>query len=88
MANQTGRPRRNARRSRTALPITETQTPEGARLAYRRLGAQLDILSWTSDEDDFLEREQWLWDQLVELARARGVIEITEERAGTTEVRS
>ena len=84
MANQTGHPRRRVRRSRTALPIADTQTPEGARLAYRRLGAQLNVLSWTADEAVFLAREQWVWDQLIELARARGVIDLSEERAGTT----
>ena len=79
MANQSGHPRRGGRRSRTALPIGNTQTPEGARLAYRRLGAQLDILSWTADESVFLEREQWIWDQLIDLARARGIIEMPDE---------
>ena len=83
MANQPGHPRRSGRRSRTALPIADTRTPEGARLAYRRLGAQLNILSWTADEDVFLAREQWVWDQLIELARARGVIDLSEERAGS-----
>ncbi len=78
MSDQPRRPRRGGRRSRTALPIADTQTPEGARLAYRRLGAQLDILSWTTDESLFLEREQWLWNHLLDLARARGIIELTE----------
>ncbi len=78
MSDQPSRPRRGGRRSRTALPIANTQTPEGTRLAYRRLGAQLDILSWTVDETLFLEREQWLWDQVLDLARARGIIEPTE----------
>lgn len=81
MPIQSSRPRRGGRRSRTALPIADTQTPEGARLAYRRLGAQLEILSWTSEEDVFLEREQWLWDQLVALGRARGIIEPPDEAA-------
>ena len=75
MSDQPSRPRRGGRRSRTALPIGDTRTPEGARLAYRRLGAQLDILSWTTAESLFLEREQWVWDQLLDLARARGIME-------------
>ncbi len=78
MSDQPSRSPRGGRRSRTALPIVATQTPEGTRLAYRRLGAQLDILSWTIEEPLFLEREQWVWTQLLELARARGIIEPDE----------
>lgn len=78
MTNQPNPSPYRGHRTPGALPLGETRTPEGARAAYRRLAAQLDILSWTIDEPLFLDRERWVWDQLLDVARARGLLELVE----------
>ncbi len=78
MSDETAaRPRRGRRTSR-ALPVEGTSHLEGSRKAYRHLAAQMEILGWTTTDEQFAEREHWLWEQLWSLARTRGLVEVLE----------
>ncbi|MDP9373338.1 MAG: hypothetical protein M3Q65_12975 [Chloroflexota bacterium] len=38
----------------------------------------MEILGWTTTDEQFAEREHWLWEQLWSLARTRGLVEVLE----------
>lgn len=83
LPSRRGRPRR---RIQEAHPIGGASHLEGTRKTYRDLAAQLEIVGFTTTDQLLLEREQWLWDRLWELAIQRGLVGPIEpsDREGET----
>lgn len=77
--------RRRGRRGHDAGPVEGAHHLAGTRAEYRRLAGQMEILAYTTTDELFAEREQWLWDQLWALGVARAAIEDARAPAGSGE---
>ncbi len=77
MGDESKKPRRVGR-PRKPLPLEGTHHLVGDRRRYWELAGQLEVLAFTEDEDLFLQREAWLWEQLLVLGTRRGLVEPAE----------
>ena len=80
MSDQPSRPRRRGR-PRKAESVAGAHHLEGDRRRYLELAGQLEILAFTVGDELFLQREDWIWDQLWELAQRRGLVSLVEDDA-------
>ncbi len=78
MSDTPQRPRRRGR-PRKALPVEGGHHHEGDRRRYIELAGQMEILGFTEPDDLFLQREEWLIQQIWELAQKRNLIELVDE---------
>ncbi len=84
MGEEARKPRRVGR-PRKPLPPEGTHHLVGDRRRYWELAGQLEVLAFTEAEDLFLQREAWLWEQLLALGTRRGLVELTEQTEPTSE---
>lgn len=79
--SEQGSGQRGRRRDRRSEPeiladmesadLTDTYN---AKLSYRQIAAFMEIMAWSEPDEEFLDREQRLWDRLRIIGQKRGLL--------------